>query len=257
VVGPVLGGLSGNGLPGSAAVVTAVDAGLAHHRDAREKRLAGLALGAASGIEDHKDDAAAASAAPGGQLGFFGRQFQDIGGKAVHLVPGHSAVRALPQATVARAQKKDAAVVGVHSHALAIATTGFVAAELDGHVAALEGVALVRRPQDRAVGNFRSRVGAAGQVDLAGIRGIHGDALDAHEVQILVRNPIEHRFPAPGLGIPAIGAAHVRAGVQDIFGGGMEHEPIHESASHDLHALPGVWDCLGFLSGGRWKGEQK
>ena len=150
---------------------------------------------------------------------------------------------------MASAQKQDAAIVGVYGHALAIATTCFVATELDGHVAALEGVALIRGPQDRAVGNLRSRIGAAGQVDLASIRGIHGDALDAHEVQILVGHPVEHGFPAPGLGIPAIGAAHVRAGVADVFGGRMEHKTIHEAASHDLHALPGVGDCLGFLGG--------
>ncbi len=36
VVRAVLGGLSGNRLPGSAPVVTAVEAGFAHHRDARE-----------------------------------------------------------------------------------------------------------------------------------------------------------------------------------------------------------------------------
>jgi hypothetical protein len=36
----------------------------------------------------------------------------------------------------------------------------------------------------------------------------------------------------------------------------MEHETIHEAASHDRDALPGVGDCLGFLGGERWKGEQ-
>ena len=150
---------------------------------------------------------------------------------------------------MSRAQKEDAAIVGVHGHALAIATTGFVAAELDGHVAALEGVALIRGPQDGAVGNISGRVRAAGQVDLAGIRGIHGNALDAHEVKILVGNPVEHGFPAPALRIPAIRAAYVRAGVADILGRGMEYETIHKPASHDLNTLPGVGDCLGLLGG--------
>jgi hypothetical protein len=27
----------------------------------------------------------------------------------------------------------------------------------------------------------------------------------------------------------------------------MEHETIHEAASHDLDALPGVWDGFGFF----------
>jgi len=64
-----------------ATVVAAVQAGLAHHDTPAKQCLAGLARGPLAGSKTTKNDAAAASATPGGQLGLFGRQFQDIGGK--------------------------------------------------------------------------------------------------------------------------------------------------------------------------------
>ena len=179
-------------------------------------------------------------AAPGGQLRFLGGQLQHVGGEARDLAPGHRAVGALPQTGLARAQEQDATVVGIDGHALAVAATRFVAAELDGDVGALERTALIRGAQDRPVGNVRRGVRAAREVDLGGIRGIHGDALDAHQIEVGVGNPVEHRLPAAGLRIAPVRAAHVRARVEHVLGGGMEDEPVDEPAADDGHALPGV-----------------
>ncbi len=251
VVGTVLAWLSGYHLPGGATVVAAIQPGFAHDRYTREDRLAGLALAAARRIEEYEDDSAAASAAPGGQLGFLGRQLQHVAGKALDLVPGHRAIHALPQTILACAEEEDAAIVGIHGHALAVAATGFVATELDGQVGALEGAALIGRAQDGTIGNLRRGVGAAGQIHLARIRRIHRDALHAHEIQVGIGNPVEDRFPFSGLGISAVGAPYVRAGVADVLGGGMKHEPVHETATDDLDALPGVGKRSRFLRGNR------
>ena len=196
------------------------------------------------------------AAAPGRQLGLVGRQLQHVAGKRRHLAPGHRAVGALPQAGLARAEEEDAAVVGIDRHPLAVAAAGLVAAKLDRDVGALEGVPLIGRAQDRAVRNLGRRVRAAGQVDLAWIRRIDGDALHAHQIEVRVRHPVEHRLPAVCLRVPPVGAADVGARVEDVLGGRMKHEAVDETAADDLDALPGVGDGRRLVRGHRRKRRQ-
>jgi len=232
-----------------AAVVAAEEARASHDRNAGVDRAARLARRAARRIEDHEHDAAATAAAPGGELGLVGRQLEHVGGEGRHLAPGDRAVGALPEAGVARAEEQDAAVVGIDRHPLAVAAPRFVAAELDRHVGARERPPLIGRAEDRPVGDLGRRVRPAGEVDLVRVARIDGDALDAHQVEVGVGDPVEQRLPAVCLGVAPVGAADVGAGVEDVLGGRVEHEPVDEPAAHDLDALPGVGDGRG--RGGR------
>jgi hypothetical protein len=107
---------------------------------------------------------------------------------------------------VPRYEIEDASVAGIDRETLAVAAPVFVAAELEGHVGALEGAATVFRAENGAIGSARVGIGAARQVDPIGVGRIDGDGLDAHQVHILIRHPVQNRLPAMRGVIPASGS---------------------------------------------------
>ncbi len=227
----VAGGLPGDGLPGVAAVGGAVEVG-GLVGDADVDRLApGRAV-------RHEGDARTEA-----------RPVLD--GERGDLVPGHTGVGAAPQAVLAGAQQQGVVVRGVDHQAFARPAAVLVAAQLERQVGALEGAAAVGGAQDRAVAGPVVGVGARREVEPVGVDGIGGQRLDAQQVPVLLADPVGQRDPLLGAGVPAVGATHVGARVQQALLLLVEDQPGDVTTARHRGVLPHVRSVPGRLGVGR------
>ncbi len=220
------GGLPGDGLPGAAAVGGAVQGGGLIGDADIDRLAAGRAVG-------HEGDARAAA-----------RPVLD--GERGDLTPCRAVVGAAPQAVLAGAQQQGAVVRRVDRQPLARPAAVLVAAQLERQLGALEGAAPVRGAQDRAVTGPLVGVGARREVEPVGVDGVGGQRIDAQKVPVLLAEPVGQRDPLLGRGLPAVGAAHVCAGVQQTLLARVEHQPGDVTAAHHLGVVPHIRSgCLG------------
>ncbi len=160
--------------------------------------------------------------------------------KTIDALPCRSRVLAPPQPSLTGSEVKNLPIIRVHCETLTIASAALVAAELEWHVRALESSSTIARTQDCAIWSLRIRVGATGKINAVRIRRIDCNALDTHQVQIRIGNPVQKRLPAAALSIPAVGAANVSASVAQTLFFWMKDDAINKAATHDLNILPGI-----------------
>ena len=63
---------------------------------------------------------------------------------------------------------------------------------------------------------------------------------DTGQIHVPSPNPVGDRNPRLGGGIPSVGAANIRPGIDQILLVGMVNNPRHKSAAADHHVVPGI-----------------
>src|SRR5262249_13364724 len=142
----------------------------------------------------------------------------------------------------AGAEIEDAVAIGVDRQALAHRAARHVAADFEGQIRPLKTIAPVGGAEDRAV-LIRPFVGVSpgGDVKAVWVYRIGGDAVDAGQVPIVEADPIEQRNPAARALIPAVRAADVGAGVDQVLFGGVEDDARNKAAAAaDGDVAPGI-----------------
>ncbi len=159
-------------------------------------------------------------------------------GKTFNLLPRRSPVSALPQAVPPRAEENYFALVRIYGQPLAVEPAGLVAAHSEGQVGPPEGSPLVIRTKNGPVDP--ATVGAGGQINALRIAGIHGEAVNPHQVRIGHAQPIGDGNPPLRRFIPAVGAAHVGARIHQTFLARMRNDAGDESAAAHDHVAPDI-----------------
>ena len=155
------------------------------------------------------------------------------------LVPGMARVRALPDAGLARAVHQRRRILRIDRQAFAIGPGVVVAADRERQVVVCPGVAAVAGDVD-----------AAGRVVVHAVAGHHVDELVVVRIEGQAFDAVEPAFaaaPADAVGdgdprrrgrIPAVGAAHVGAGVQQARIARVVDQAGDVAAAAPLHARP-------------------
>jgi hypothetical protein len=168
--------------------------------------------------------------------------------------PAHPRVGAAPQPVAVRgAQVQYPVVVRVDDEPLAHAAAGHVAAELERQRADLPGRPAVGGAQHGAVvGVPAVGVHACRGVDAVRVHRVGGEADDAVVAPVAPADPVQQGDPPLAALLPAVGAADVGAGVDQVGFGAVEHDAGDEPAAGDLDVAPRVALRRGRRGGGRW-----
>ena len=216
------GGFVGDGGPGGAAVGGAIEVCAGGGVDAGVNGLRGVAGGGGAFVEEDEGEAGGGA------------------GKSGEVGPGVSGVDAFPEAVAGGAEKEDVAVVGIDLEAFAGAAAIFVSAEFEGEVGAAPGLALVGGIEDGGVFGPGGGVLSDRFVDVVGVGGVGGEGEDAGELGIVAAEGVVERDPGGRGVVPAVGAADIGAGVDQILLGGGEFDAVDETAAGDWGVGPSV-----------------
>ena len=181
-------------------------------------------------VEHHEADAVHAV-----QAGFCcGRERDFVG-----ACPSFAVVGTLVKALGAATAEDDVSLVGVHGELLAGLAAHAVTVGEHFHIASVPGGAEVFTAEHGRAA-LAKIAGSCQHVNALGVVGVESESFGAVKTLVVFRDEVHQWNPGFVFKVKAVNAAHVGAGVQDVFSLRVEHYSGNESAAVKAHVAPFV-----------------